>query len=98
MKTWKLCLLSLVPGVLGWLCNLLLSWTLFASLPAFLSPICCSTSLTISPTPGRHRLLPVAGPSVRAGEIFVPPNICSAPSGQRAASLILYVWAVPLRL
>ena len=35
MKTWKLCLLSLVPGVLGWLLNLLLSWVLFASLPDF---------------------------------------------------------------
>ena len=36
MKTWKLCLLALVPGVLGWLLNRLLSWVLFASLPDFL--------------------------------------------------------------
>ena len=36
MKTWKLCLLALIPGVLGWLLNLLLSWVLFASLPDFL--------------------------------------------------------------
>ena len=36
MKTWKLCLLALVPGVLGWLLNLLLSWVLFVSLPDFL--------------------------------------------------------------
>ena len=36
MKAWKLCLLALVPGVLGWLHNLLLSRALFASLPDFL--------------------------------------------------------------
>lgn len=36
MKAWKLCLLALVPGILGWLLNILLSWVLFASLPDFL--------------------------------------------------------------
>ena len=39
MKAWKLCLLALVPGVLGWLHNLLLSRALFASLPDFLYPL-----------------------------------------------------------
>ena len=37
MKTWKLCLLALVPGVLGWLCNLSLSLLLAVPFPAFLS-------------------------------------------------------------
>ena len=35
MKTWKLLLLALVPGVLGWLCNLLMAASLTGG-PAFL--------------------------------------------------------------
>lgn len=39
MKTWKPCLLALVPGILGYLCNLSLSMLLAVPLPTFLSSL-----------------------------------------------------------
>ena len=90
MKTWKLCLLSLVPGVLGWLCNLLLSWTLFASLPAFLSNLLFYISYYLPTLAAIAFCLWLGRRCGREKYSFPQYLLCTQwPS---AASLILYVW------
>ena len=90
MKTWKLCLLSLAPGVLGWLCNLLLSWTLFASLPAFLSNLLFYISYYLPTLAAIAFCLWLGRRCGRARVPFSKYLLCTLwPS---AVSLILYVW------
>ena len=90
MKTWKLCLLALVPGVLGYLCNLLLSWMLFASLPAFLSNLLFYISYYLPTLAAIAFCLWLGRRCGRARVSFPKYLLCTQwPS---AASLILYVW------
>ena len=77
MKTWKLCLLALVPGALGWLSNVLLARVIFLPLPAALVNL-----LPPSTSPPWPRSFSACGWAVgAAGGRFRSPNICSAPSG-----------------
>ena len=90
MKTWKLCLLSLVPGVLGWLCNLLLSWTLFASLPAFLSNLLFYISYYLPTLAAIAFCLWLGRRCGREKDPFPKYLLCTQwPS---VVSLILYIW------
>ena len=65
MKTWKLLLLALVPGLWGWLCN----WLTAVSLngPAFLFTL----AFYIQVRPLRKELprLPAADPVAQPGEL-----------------------------
>ena len=66
MKTWKLLLLALVPGLWGWLCN----WLTAVSLngPAFLFTLALAGA---SARPLRKELprLPAADPVAQPGEL-----------------------------
>ena len=90
MKTWKLCLLALVPGVLGYLCNLLLSWTLFTSLPAFLSNLLFYISFYLPTLAAIAFCLWLGRRCGREKDPFPKYLLCTQwPS---AVSLILYIW------
>ena len=90
MKTWKLCLLSLVPGVLGWLLNRLLSWVLFASLPDFLYTL---LFYLVYYLPTVATIVFCLGLGRRCGRARVPfPKYLLCTQWPSAASLILYVW------
>ncbi len=69
MKTWKLLLLALVPGLWGWLCNWLTAVSLngpaFLFTLAFLYPGACS-----------HRVLPLLGICAAAPKGATPPACC----------------------
>ena len=90
MKTWKLCLLALVPGVLGYLCNLLLSWMLFVSLPAFLSNLLFYISFYLPTLAAIAFCLWLGRRCGREKDSFPKYLLCTQwPS---AVSLILYIW------
>ena len=90
MKTWKLCLLALVPGVLGWLLNILLSWVLFASLPDFLYTLLFYLVYYLPTVATIIFCLKLGRRCGRARVSFPKYLLCTQwPS---VASLVLYVW------
>lgn len=90
MKTWKLLLLALVPGLWGWLCN----WLTAVSLngPAFLFTLAFYIQV-----PGSHRVLPLAGASVRPLRKELPRLPAADPVAQPGELCPVRV-AVPLCL
>ena len=90
VKTWKLCLLSLVPGVLGWLLNRLLSWVLFASLPDFLYTL---LFYLVYYLPTGVTIIFCLKLGRRCGRARVPfPKYLLCTQWPSVASLVLYVW------
>ena len=90
IKPWKLCLLALVPGVLGWLGNVLIARVIFLPLPAALVNLLTYASL----------YLPTVAAAVfclwlgrRCGREQYPfPKYLLCTQWPSAVSLILYVW------
>lgn len=90
MKTWKLCLLALVPGVLGWMLNLLLSWVLFASLPDFLYTLLFYLFYYL---PTVATVIFCLGLGRRRGREKYPfPRYLLCTQWPSVVSLLLYVW------
>ena len=90
MKPWKLCLLALVPGALGWLSNVLLARVIFLPLPAALVNLLTYAAL----------YLPTVAAAVfclwlgrRCGREQYPfPKYLLCTQWPSAVSLILYIW------
>ena len=58
MKTWKLLLLALVPGVLDWLCNLLMAVSLTGGPPFLLT---LAFNIVASRIAEKHRMAGSSG-------------------------------------
>ena len=93
MKTWKLCLLSLVPGVLGWLLNRLLVLVIYAvniGLPDALYSLLFWVAYLLPTVATIIFCLKLGRRCGRARVSFPKYLLCTQwPS---VASLVLYVW------
>ena len=90
MKTWKLCLLALVPGVLGWLCNLSLSMLLTASLPTFLLSLLFYVAY-YGPTVAAVAFCLWLGRRCRREQVSFPKYLLCT-QWPSVVSLMLYIW------
>ena len=90
MKTWKLCLLALVPGALGWLSNVLLARVIFLPLPAALVNLLIYAALYL---PTLATIVFCLWLGRRCGRGKVPfPKYLLCTQWPSVVSLILYIW------